>query len=106
MGRFFSFSPEDGTQLHLLSLPGEKTSLKEAGGGRWGGRLDWTGLKEQFSLHEKGSHPGHPAPFAAVFGLSDAESLARAAFLDGGGAAFGPLRPLSVSLGGCLSKVA
>lgn len=86
MGRFFSSSPEDSTQLHLLSLPGEKTSLKEAGGGGI-----WTGptSKSSFSLHEKGSHPGHPTEFAAVFGLSDAESLALA---DGGEEGVGPFK--------------
>lgn len=69
MGRFFSFSPEDATQLHFPSLPGEKTSLKGEERGAVGGHLDWTGLKEHFSLHQKGSHPGHPAQFAAVSGL-------------------------------------
>lgn len=91
MGRFFSFSPEDSTQLHLLPLPGERTSLE--GGGVWG-HLDWTGLKGQSSLHQKGTHPGNPTQFAAVFGLSDAKSVAVAAFLDGGVGAGGVRAPL------------
>lgn len=38
MGRFFSFSPEDSTQLHLLPLPGEGTSLGGAFVGIWTGQ--------------------------------------------------------------------
>lgn len=68
MGRFFSFSPEDAAQLQRPSLPGEKTSLKGEERGAGGGRLDWTGLKHHSSLHQKGSRPGHPAPFAAASG--------------------------------------
>lgn len=42
MGWFFSFSPQDSTQLHFLSLPGEKTGgEREAERGTVGG--SWTG---------------------------------------------------------------
>lgn len=62
------------------------------GGSVWG-HLDWTGLKGQSSLHQKGTHLGNPTQFAAVFGLSDAKSVAVAAFLDEAGGGFrAPLR--------------
>lgn len=52
MGWFFSFSPQDSTQLHFLSLPGKKTAWKREwrkGGGEWNSwrQLDWTRLKDQ-----------------------------------------------------------
>lgn len=84
MGRFFSFSPEDATQLHPLSLPGEKTSLKEAERGAVGGHLDWTGLKEQFSLHEKREPSWTSNSICGRVWASGnyPESLARVAFLE------------------------
>lgn len=72
-----------GQHTAAPSFPAREDESERGEGG--GGQLDWTGLKGQFSLHENGGRAGHPTRLAAVFGLSDAEALARAAFLGRGG---------------------
>lgn len=81
MGRFFRFSPEDSTQLHLLSLPGEKTSLREAGGERLGALGLDRPQRAGFFTRERESCWTSSSICSRVW-TQGPESLALAAFLD------------------------
>lgn len=87
MGPFFLFSPEDSAQLHLRSLPGEKTSLNEAGGGRLGGFALERPQRAVFFTPERESSWTSSSICSRVWNPAVREELCPllAIFLDGGG---------------------